>query len=238
MLIEYWERAEEIISEFNDYGGGPEHLEYEAYEYLEKMREVWSECSVSTEEKHLLIKEIFAQYAIGNSGFDDVLCESESDWRHVITLLQKQPSAWNQTLMMRIYKNQLQDGEAYLALRLQSLKFGMDYWDLATYYLSQSQINQAVEIAEAGIENGKGRQTELFAFLFDYYAEQEKLNQLQALIERAFLKQSDIELIRDRAFIYFKQKNNYEEGKNVLIRAFRTDYHGKNHAEDFYFMKE
>lgn len=245
LLWEYWDRAEAIISDFNDYGGGPEHLEYDVYEYLEKMTDVLSQYSISTQEKKLLINRVFTQYAIGNSGFDDVLtdkiyeiCESDSDWRHVVQLLQKHPSDWNRTLIMRIYKDQLQDGEAYLELRLQSLKYGMDYWDLVTYYLSQSQIDQAVEVAEAGVENGQGRQTELFAFLFDYYAEQEKLNQLQALIDRAFQKQSDIDLIRDRAFIYFKQKNDYEEGKNILIRAFRTDYRGKSHAEDFHFMKE
>lgn len=245
LLWEYWDRAEAIISDFNDYGGGPEHLEYDVYEYLEKMTDVLSQYSISTEEKKLLINRVFTQYAIGNSGFDDVLmdkiyeiCESDSDWRHVVQLLQKHPSDWNRTLIMRIYKDQLQDGEAYLELRLQSLKYGMDYWDLVTYYLSQSQIDQAVEVAEAGVENGQGRQTELFAFLFDYYAEQEKLNQLQALIDRAFQKQSDIDLIRDRAFIYFKQKNDYEEGKIILIRAFRTDYRDKSHYEDFHFMKE
>ncbi|MBC2762422.1 MAG: hypothetical protein HF970_03790, partial [ANME-2 cluster archaeon] len=34
LLFEYWEDARRIISEFNEYGGGPEDAEYEAYGYL------------------------------------------------------------------------------------------------------------------------------------------------------------------------------------------------------------
>ncbi|CAI8711129.1 TPR_REGION domain-containing protein [Bacillus pseudomycoides] len=75
LLWEYWDRAEAIISDFNDYGGGPEHLEYDVYEYLEKMTDVLSQYSISTEEKKLLINRVFTQYAIGNSGFDDVLMD-------------------------------------------------------------------------------------------------------------------------------------------------------------------
>ncbi|MEH7459323.1 hypothetical protein V7183_19535 [Bacillus sp. JJ1127] len=245
LLWEYWERAEEIISDFNDYGRGPEYLEYEAYEYLEKITGLVFQYSIPTEEKRLLINKLFTQYAIGNSGFDDVLmdmiyelCESDSDWKHVIMLLQKAPSDWNQTLIMGIYKDQLQDGEAYLQLRLQSLKYGMDYWDLAAYYISQEQIDKAIEVAEAGVENGHGRKTELFAFLFDYYAEQDEMNQIQAVVDMAFCEQSDIDLIRDRAFAYFKRKNEYEELKNMLVRAFRTDYRDKKHYDDFNSMKE
>lgn len=245
LLWEYWERAEEIISNFNDYGGGPEDLEYEAYEYLEKITSLLSQYSIPTEEKRILINRLFTQYAIGNSGFDDVLmdtiyelCESDSDWKHVITLLQKEPDDWNQTLIMRIYKDQLQDGEAYLQLRLQSLKYGMDYWDLAAYYISQEQIEKAIEVAEAGVENGQGRKTELFAFLFDYYADQNEMNQIQVVVDAAFHKQSDIGLIRDRAFVYFKRKNEYEKLKNMLVRAFRTDYRDKKHYDDFNSMKE
>ena len=245
LLWEYWERAEEIISDFNDYGGGPEDLEYEAYEYLEKITGLFSQYPIPTEEKRLLINKLFTQYAIGNSGFDDglmdmicELCESDSDWKHVITLLQKEPNDWNQKLIMRIYKDQLQDGEAYLQLRLQSLKYGMDYWDLAAYYISQDQIEKAIEVAEAGVENGQGRKTELFAFLFDYYAEQDEINQIQTVVDMAFRKESDIDLIRDCAFRYFKWKNEYEELKNILVRAFRTNYRDKKHYDDFNAMRK
>ncbi|MCM3737274.1 hypothetical protein M3215_16075 [Bacillus cytotoxicus] len=245
LLWEYWERAEDIISDFNKYGGGPEHLEYEAYEYLEKITDLLSQFSIPADKKRLLINKLFTQYALGNSGFEDVLidkiyelCESDSDWEYVITLFQKEPSTWNQKCIMRIYKDQLQDGEAYLQMRLQSLEYGMDYWDLAAYYISQGQIDKAIEVAEAGIENGQGRKTELFAFLFDYYVEQDEITQIQAVVDMAFQKQSDIGLICDRTFRYFKRKNKYEELKNILVRAFRTDYHNKNHYEDFNSMKE
>ncbi len=39
LLLEYWEDARSIISDFNELGGGPEEDEDEAYGYLEKISE-------------------------------------------------------------------------------------------------------------------------------------------------------------------------------------------------------
>ncbi|MFC3885585.1 hypothetical protein ACFOU2_19775 [Bacillus songklensis] len=155
LLWEYWERAEEIISNFNDYGGGPEHLEYEADEYLEKIRELLLQSPLSPEEKRSMMNRAFKQYAIGNSGFDDALidfiydmCDSDSDWKHVIKLLQKEPSFWNEKLIMGIYKNKLHNDEAYLERRLQSLEYGMDYWDLVEHYVSKRNMSEAMAVAQ------------------------------------------------------------------------------------------
>ncbi|MFJ8527502.1 hypothetical protein [Bacillus sp. NPDC094106] len=244
LLWEYWERAEEIISNFNDYGGGPEDLEYEACDYLDKVTEMCSEYSIPPEEKRLLINRIFKQYEIGNSGLGDMLidaiyeiCDSESDWKHVIKLLQKNPSSWHKKLIMGIYQDQLQDDEEYLKLRLQSLEYGMDYWDLVQYYVTQHNTSKAVETAETGLRNGKGKLTELFLFVFDHYAGQNDTSKILALVETAFQKQSDIDLIRERAFAYFKRKNDYEQVKHILLRAFRTNYRGKQYYEDFCIIK-
>lgn len=245
LLWEYWERAEEIISDFNKYGGGPEHLEYEACEYLDKVTELCSQHSMPPEEKRFLINSMFKQYDINNSGLEDMLmdaicgiCDSEFDWKHVIKLLQKNPSSWHQKLIMRIYQDQLKDDEEYLEIRLQTLEYGMDYWDLVQYYITKHNISKAVETSEGGLRNGKGKLTELFLFVFDHYAEQDEMTQIQAVVDMAFQKQSDIGLICDRAFRYFKRKNKYEELKNILVRAFRTDYRNKNHYDDFNSMKE
>ncbi|PFJ17079.1 hypothetical protein COD67_17015 [Bacillus cereus] len=245
LLWDYLERAEEIICDFNTYGGGPEYLEYEVCGYLQNITELVVELPLPTEEKQVLIKRLFIQYELGNSGLDDVLmdtiygmCQSDLDWKYVIKLLEKLPNEWNQKLIMRIYKNELQDGEAYLQLRMQYLKFGMDYWDLAEYYISIDQVDKAVEFAEIGLENGEGRKTELFMFLFDYYAAQDDTNKIQGLIDKAFCTESDIELISKRAFLYFKTKNEYEEVKSILVRKFRTSSYHRQYYNDFNLMKE
>jgi hypothetical protein len=245
LLWDYFDRAEEIICDFNTYGGGPEYLHDEVYGYLQNITELVVEYALPTKEKQVLMERLFIQYEIGNSGLDDVLmdtiygmCQSDLDWKYVITLLEKLPDDWNQKLIMQIYKNELQDDEAYLQLRIQYLECGMDYWDLVEYYISINQVDKAAEIAESGLENGKGRQTELFAFLFDYYVSQENMNKLYGLIDKAFYTNSDIELISKRAFLYFKMNNEYEEVKNILVRTFRTSSYCKQYYDDFNFMKE
>jgi lipoate-protein ligase A len=40
LLMEYWEKAENIIAEFNEYGGGPEDEEEEAYQWLNEISEL------------------------------------------------------------------------------------------------------------------------------------------------------------------------------------------------------
>ncbi|WP_078410119.1 hypothetical protein [Priestia abyssalis] len=244
LLWEYWERAEEIISDFNDYGGGPEHLEYEAAEYLEKIRELSLQSTLSLEEKRTLMNRAFSQYAIGNSGFDDALidfiyelCDSNSDWEHVIKLLKTEPRSWNEKLIMGIYKNQLHDDEAYLERRLQTLEYGMDYWDLVGYYVSKCEVSKAVEVAQSGMEKGKGRITELVLFLFDYYEKQKDDRQIDALIEQSFQRNEEITLVGERAFDYFKQQGDYEKAKNQLLRMFRTSYFRKKHYEYYKVLK-
>ncbi|MED2038234.1 hypothetical protein P4V58_13700 [Bacillus wiedmannii] len=245
LLWDSFDRAEEIIRDFNTYGGGPEYLEHEVYGYLQNIMELVIEYALPTKEKHVLIKRLFIQYEMGNSGLDDVImdtiygmCQSDLDWKYVITLLEKLPDEWNQKLIMQIYKNELQDDEAYLQLRMQYLDYGMDYWDLAEYYISIDQVDKAAEIAGSGLENGKGRQTELFAFLFDYYVSREDTNKIHGLIDKAFYTESDIDLISERAFLYFKMNNDYEEVKNILVRTFRTSSYRKQYYEDFNFLKE
>ncbi|HDR4604114.1 TPA: hypothetical protein QCQ83_002824 [Bacillus cereus] len=245
LLWDYFDRAEEIICDLNTYGGGPEYLQDEVYGYLQNITELVVEYALPTKEKQVLMKRLFIQYEIGNSGLDDLLmdtiyemCQSDLDWKYVVTLLEKLPDEWNQKLIMQIYKDELQDGEAYLQLRMQYLEYGMDYWDLAEYYISIDQVDKAAEFVEIGLENGKGRQTELFAFLFDYYVSREETNKIYALIDKAFYIESEIELVSKRAFLYFKMNNDYEEIKNILVRTFKASSYRKQYYEDFNFMKE
>ncbi|WP_436864847.1 hypothetical protein [Bacillus fungorum] len=245
LLWEYWERAEEIIQRFNEYGGGPEHLAYDVYEYVRGIIDLLSEYPISSEERRLLIKRLYVQYELGNSGLNDIImdtiyeiCQSDSDWKYVIKLLGKSPDEYDQKLIMKIYKEQLQDGEAYLELRLKMLEYGMDYWDLAEYYISMNQLDKAVEIAETGLENGKGRLTELFAFVFEYYAEREETDHIQDLVEQAFHIESDVDMISKCAVQYFKKKNEYEKIKSTLVKAFRINSYHKEYYADFNTMKE
>jgi len=64
LLLEYWEDARSIISEFNELGGGPEDDEEEAFGYLEKISELIKEGDLSTTAKLEFLDEAFEEYNI------------------------------------------------------------------------------------------------------------------------------------------------------------------------------
>ena len=51
LIQEYWQYAAEIISEFNELGGGPEEKEEEAYEWLEEISQLLKTGSLSSEAR-------------------------------------------------------------------------------------------------------------------------------------------------------------------------------------------
>ena len=92
LLMEYWEKAENIISEFNEYGGGPEDEEEEAYQWLNEISELIREGNISSAAKIGFLDEAFVEYDIGNSGFEDDLmhiffeiCETREEWEYLVS---------------------------------------------------------------------------------------------------------------------------------------------------------
>ena len=73
LLMEYWEKAENIISEFNEYGGGPEDEEEKAYQWLNKISELIRKGNISSDAKRGFLDDAFVEYDIENSGFEDEL---------------------------------------------------------------------------------------------------------------------------------------------------------------------
>jgi len=114
LLFEYWNKAQNIISEFNCYGGGPDEDEEEAYEWLEKIMNLVNEDKITPEAKRELMGATFVEYDAGNSGFDDALmdlffglCKEKEEWEYLVEKLNKRPSEWRKKLVMSIYKNHL-----------------------------------------------------------------------------------------------------------------------------------
>ncbi|HID19640.1 MAG TPA: hypothetical protein EYP28_01670, partial [Methanophagales archaeon] len=101
LLMEYWEKAENIISEFNEYGGGPEDEEEEAYEWLNEISDLIEAGNISSDAKLEFFDDAFVEYDRGNSGFEDALmdiffamCETKEEWDYLVEKLAKRPSDW------------------------------------------------------------------------------------------------------------------------------------------------
>jgi hypothetical protein len=114
LIQEYWQYAAEIISEFNELGGGPEEKEEEAYEWLEEISQLLKTGSLSSEARQYFIDDAIIEYQKHNSGFDDQLkelffeaCKSDEDWEFLIQKLKEKPSEWDLKLIKKIYREHL-----------------------------------------------------------------------------------------------------------------------------------
>ncbi|MEA3514193.1 MAG: hypothetical protein U9R34_01850 [Nanoarchaeota archaeon] len=180
---ELWEEADEIISKFNLYGGGPEDEEEIVYDNLREITELFNQDNLDEYTKKKFIEKCIRYYFLGNSGFDDILIESifsicckKGDWLFVIQKLKEDSKDHSQDythdLIMRIYRHELHDYENYLKERMSDLKYGMDYYDLVTYFDERGDKGKAIEAAEEGLAKGEGRISDLIEFMLDYYKKQ------------------------------------------------------------------
>lgn len=227
LLMEHWHDAKSIISQFNEYGGGPEDEEEECDGYLDDIEELAKKGEISTEAKFEFMDELFKEYNVGNSGFEDkmmdicfALCKTKEEWQYLVKKLGKNPTDWRKDLIMDIQKKHLQDDDAYLKMRKDDLKFGMDYWDLAEFYVEKGERKTAVEIAEEGLLKGEGRLTQLFEFLSDHYAKSQDTANLERVVQYAIKKKSEEKEMLNRLFEYYKAENDYENAKRALLKAF------------------
>lgn len=227
LIWEHWGDAKSTISQFNEYGGGPEEEEDECYEHLDEIEELAEKGKISTDTKFDFMDELFEEYNVGNSGFEDkmmdicfTLCKRKEEWKYLVKKLREQPTEWRKDLIMKIQKKHLQDDEAYLKMRKEDLHYGMDYWDLAEFYMEKGENKKAVEIAEDGLLKGDGRLTELFEFLSEHYAKSRDTANLERVVQCALKKKSDEKEMLDRSFEYYKAQNDYENAKKALLKAF------------------
>lgn len=244
LLMEYWYNAEDIISDFNEYGGGPEEDEMEACDWLDKISELIKKGNISTEAKFEFLDAAFVEYDEGNSGFEDALkdlffeiCETKEEWEYLVKKLEKWPSRWRNEKIMDIQKDHLCDGKAYLKLRMESLQYGMDYWDLVDFYQKQGDTQKALETAEQGILKGDGRCTELFEFLFEYFAKKQDTANLERIVGTALSQKTEEKDMLDRLFEYYKSQGDYEKAKEKLLKAYEFVKYG-NYYEEYKKMKE
>lgn len=244
LLFEYWEDARRIISEFNEYGGGPEDAEYEAYGYLNNISELIKEGNITADAKFDFLDEAFEEYNYNNSGFEDGLmdvffeiCQTKEEWEYLVTKLDEHPSIWRKKMIMHIQRKYLHDDEAYLKERMKNLQYGMDYWDLVEYYDEKGDLPKALETAEEGILKGEGKLTELFEFLSEHFAKKEDTANLERIVHTALSRQSGKKNMLDRLFEHYKLMGDYKNAKETLLESFGFTSWQSSYYEEYKRMK-
>lgn len=129
-LERHWEEARAVIQEFNEYGGGPEYDEEDAYGQLRKMDEIVNSHDISWEKRVSILDGMLEEFYVGNSGFDDILmdvadsfCKSNEEKRYLADALAKGGSGYYKGVAASIYQS-IGDHEHYLQTRLANLQYG------------------------------------------------------------------------------------------------------------------
>lgn len=228
LLMKYWKHAKKIISDFNEYGGGNEKDEDKVYELLENISIILNEEELPKNIKIKLLDEIFEEYNMHNSGFEDALidlsfeiCSTREDWIYLVEKLEENLTDWNKKIVREIYKHHLEDESEYLNSLKSNLKWGSDYLELASYYIKQNNMNEAVKVCEDGIEKGEGRNKELFDFLIKHYLKNKKIDDFKRVIYKAVEKRCYEEEMLMLLFNYYKANNLYEKARDILIESFK-----------------
>ncbi len=212
---ELWYEIIEKVGEFNEYGGGSYEDEL-SYNFIE-IQEIIEKGNIYKELRKEFIVECLDEYFIGNSGFEDslmecifLICKTKEEWLLVIEELKKHSSEedYNHELIMRIYREHLNDERNYLKEREKHLKYGIDYYDLVLFYNNyRNNIEKAVEIAKIGIEKGQGRIIDLIKFLFEYYN-----------------KNNDYENAKEMFIKKYKESSSFEEFSKLKKFLKRNDW--------------
>lgn len=196
----HFARTCEILTEHNTYGGGPEDEEEEVWDCLDEIEKLFMEDKLDDSLKKEFIDKMFYFYDWGNSGFnDDIMdsvfniCKSREDWINVVKKLEKKDGDYRKELVMRIYKDHLNNEEKYLELRSKDLQYGMDYYDLVKFHQNKGDLEKAVLTAIEGLEKGEGRIIDLLEFLYDYHKKKNDYPQALSYLKKIFIEEACFE---------------------------------------------
>ena len=237
-MWEAWDEAQPTIARFNELGGGPYEEEDGALDSLGEAVEVVERGRVGSEARMALMEEVFVEYDALNSGFEDALldlcfslCSTREEWEHLVEKLEAHPTDWRREQVMRIYRDHLEDRDAYMGMRTASLETGSDYWDLARYHLGRGEDRRAVEVAEEGITRARGRLDELLEFLWERYEGEGDRVAMDRVVDTAVARRSHAKAMLDRSFEHHAAAGDREEARRRLLQAFE-------HARDRKYYRE
>ena len=103
------------------------------------------------------------------------------------------------------------------------MEYGLDYYDLVTFYWEAGKKDKAVEIAQKGIKKAKGRMNELHSFLAN--RAKESGNRAQYL-ELQFAQATDMMTLKDyKAFKKTCNKQEWADYEPRLLKKLDKTWH-------------
>ncbi|MGX7131028.1 hypothetical protein [Enterococcus songbeiensis] len=219
-----WINAYNIIDEFNEYGGGSENDEYDAYLELDRLAELLQETNFSWKLRKKILDEIMEQVHIDNSGFTDnlvdvavELCQTKEENLYLANCLVQYGNSYYKKAAAQLYK---ENGEKtkYLIVLQENLEYSSDYVELATFYQQEGKENEAIQLAWKGLDESLYNWTDLYKFLFSYYQEKNDEASLLKLYQFSLMKKRNIDVMTEQMYNYYKKKRETVKQKEMLIK--------------------
>lgn len=160
-IRQHWNKAAAIIQEFDMYGGGKESDEDDACHELEKVVELLENNTTSWEIRKSLLDEMLEFVASDNSGFTDylvdiavIMCNNKEEAMYLAEYLEEYGNSYYKDMAARIFLDNGED-EKFLESKKANLNYGSDYLELAEYYESHGDKEQAVKIVQTGLKKAE-----------------------------------------------------------------------------------
>jgi hypothetical protein len=170
-LLTLWAELAPDLDELDAYGGGDYGADIHVSSLLQEIAQVLSRKKIDADYRQKLLDNALPYIESGNAGLDDDLydlayaaCYTDDDWRALAQAFETMGGDWKLDHARRIYRR-LGDRGKYLELRQRKLATGTDYFDLADFHWKGGEKQKAMEVAEEGLRQGKGRMDELRQFV-------------------------------------------------------------------------
>jgi len=221
-LFALWNELKFDLSELDEYGGGDYSVENHVEELLYDLSEKLRKKKVPQEYRRELLDKVLPYIQSGNAGLDDALyevaytaCYDKNDRRDLAERFEDIGRNWPLDHARRIYR-EIGDNNKYLELRSMKMEYGLDYYDLATFYWETGKKEKAIEIAKKGLKKAKGRMDELRSFLAKRAKESGNRSQY---LEIQFAQATDMLTLKDyKAFKKICNKNEWADYELQLLK--------------------
>lgn len=153
-----WHSIELDLSDMDEYGGADDDIVEKVWSALDELAEVVADGKASSACRQE-IQSLAMQYLVSNnSGMGDELtglvmacCHSDAEWRELAQVFEDWSSRYWTLLAMDIYRR-IGDDARYLSMRTANLDSASDYLDLASYFQTHGEQQQAAELIERALE--------------------------------------------------------------------------------------
>ncbi len=171
VLLALWSELDTDLYELDEYGGGDYGMTAHVEDLLYEIELKLDKNKIEASFRHDLLNRVLPFIDSSNAGLDDALygvayacCYDDTEFRRLAETFEKMAGGWQQDYARDIYL-QIGDRDKYLELRQRKMKYGADYYELASFYWQTGEKKKAMQVAEDGLDKAEGRLDELRLFV-------------------------------------------------------------------------